>query len=161
MSARKKYRPRGVNPTAHLMAMMGAARMSNTDALTRALRLQGCIEKASRAEAEVNDWRHVFDCVNIVEELCRLKVARGLDLVGRLQEVIADIHDRHRTTGVRSLRALELAALRGFGADYAGIISGVTQQQYMTAQGKVEDRVRRILSGERIPAGVRVVEAAP
>jgi hypothetical protein len=160
MSDRKKYRPYGVNPTAHVMAMMGAACMSKTDALTRADRLAQCVEKASRAEASLNDWRHLFDCVNITEELCKAKVAQGLEVIEALQVVIADIHDRHKATGTRSLRAAELAALRDFAADYAAIISGVTQQQYMQAQCKVEDRVRRILSGERIPASVRVVEAA-
>ncbi len=57
------------------------------------------------------------------------------------------------------LMAMMGAALQDFAADYASILGGVTQQQYMLAQRGVEDRIRRILSGERIPASVRVVEA--
>ena len=53
----------------------------------------------------------------------------------------------------------EKHVLRDFAEDYVGLLSGVTQQQYMIAQRGVEDRIRRILSGERIPASIRVVEA--
>ena len=58
------------------------------------------------------------------------------------------------------MHQVEKAALRGFSADYAGLLSGVTQREYMVAQRRVEDRIRRILSGERIAVSTRILEAA-
>ena len=158
MKPRKKYRPYGINPQAHMMAMMGACALSPIDVTRRAFRLRECVELAAKGQALQDDWRHVFDCINVVEQLARMKVVKGLDVLEALQDVVEGIHERHKATGTRALRFDELAALRDFSADYASVISGVTQQQYMTAQRGVEDRIRRILSGERIPASLRVVE---
>jgi hypothetical protein len=156
---RKKYRPIPVNPRAYLVAMMGACSLSRDDVLIRAESLHSKVELIAQGKATQDDWRWVFDCINAVEELCRMKIAQGLDVVESLQEVMAEVLDRQKATGTKALRASELAALRDFAADYTEILSGVTQQQYMTAQRRVEDRIRRVLSGERIPASWKVVEA--
>lgn len=160
MRKRSSYRPKGVNPTAHLMAMMGAARLSTTDVLIRAERVKFAVEQACIGQATIEDWRQVFDAVNMAEQLIRMKLAAGREVVEGLQQSIEAIHDRQRATGTKALRADERALLRDFAADYTCILGGITQQQYMLAQRAVEDRIRRILSGERIPASVRIVEAA-
>lgn len=159
MRKRSSYRPKGVNPTAHLMAMMGAAALSRTDVLIRAERVRLAVDQACMGQATPADWRQVFDAVNMAEQFIRMKIAQGKEMVDGLQDTIEAIHDRQRATGTKALHADERAILRDFAADYATILSGVTQQQYMQAQRGVEDRVRRILSGERIPASVRVLEA--
>lgn len=159
MRKRSSYRPKGVNPTAHLMAMMGAAALSPTDVLIRAERVRLAVDQACMGQATPADWRQVFDAVNMAEQFIRMRIAQGKEVVEDLQTKIEAIHDRQRATGTRALHADERATLRDFAADYATILSGVTQQQYMQAQRGVEERVRRILSGERIPASVRVVEA--
>lgn len=159
MRKRSSYRPKGVNPTAHLMAMMGAACLSTSDVLIRAERVRLAIDQACIGQATPTDWRQVFDAVNMAEQLIRMKVAAGREVVEGLQETIEAIHDRQRATGTRALHQAERDMLKDFAADYAAILSGVTQQQYMNAQRGVEERVRRILCGERIPANVRIVEA--
>lgn len=157
---RKKYRPYGVNPTAHLVALMGVQLLSKSDVLKRAVRLRECVELAAKGTASIEDWRHLFDCVNVLEQLARMRVVKGQEAIEAVQEVIAGIHDRHKATGTKALRFNELAALRDLASDYAEIISGVTTQQYFLAQRGVEDRIRRVLSGERMPVSMRVVEAA-
>jgi len=159
MKKRSKYRPKGVNPAAHIMAIMGAARMSVTDALIRAEAVKLEVESACAGSATVADWRGIFDAVNMAEQLVRMKVADGLEAIEALQAMVEAIMDRQRDTGTRALHKAERDALRDFAADYAGLLSGVTQQQYMLAQRGVEDRIRRILSGERIPESGRVLEA--
>lgn len=159
MRKRSAYRPKGVNPQAHLLAMMGAACLSRDDVLIRASRLRLAVDQACIGQATAADWRLIFDAVNMAEELIRMKLCAGREVVEGLQEAIEAIHNRQRATGTRALHQAERATLLNFAADYAGILSGVTQQQYMLAQRGVEDRIRRILSGERIPASVRVVEA--
>ena len=159
MRKRSSYRPKGVNPTAYLMAMMGNATLSRTDVLIRAERVKLAVDQACMGQATPADWRQVFDAVNMAEQFIRAKVCEGREVVEGLQETIEAIHDRQRATGTKALHQAERDMLKDFAADYAGILSGVTQQQYMQAQRAVEDRVRRILSGERIPASVRVLEA--
>ena len=51
MRKRSKYRPTGVNPQAHLMAIMGASLMSTTDALKRAQVLRLQVEEACGGRA--------------------------------------------------------------------------------------------------------------
>ena len=160
MRKRSSYRPKSVNPQAHLMAMMGAARLTTTDVLLRAERVRMAVDQACIGAATNDDWRQIFDAVNMAEQMIRAKLAAGRDVVDDLQEAIVAILDRQRGTPSRALHQAEKDALRDFAADYAGLLSGVTQQQYMTAQRGVEDRIRRILSGEHIPASIRIVEAA-
>lgn len=157
MRKRSKYKPKAVNPQAHLMAMMGASLMSPTDALLRAEKVRLAVEDAAQGRCDVAGWRIIFDAVNMAEELGRKRVVSGS--VDGLQGLIEAIHGRQRATGTKALYAAEIAALRDFAADYADVLCGVTQQQYMVAQRGVEDRIRRILSTERIPASVRIVEA--
>lgn len=159
MRKRSKYRPKGANPTAYLMAIQGASLMSKTDALLRAEKVRLAVEDAARGQADAAQWRLIFDAVNMVEQLGRHKVVQGT--VDPLQVLIERIHDRQRETGTRALYAAEIAQLRDFAADYAGVLCSVTQSEYLQAQRGVEDRIRRILSTERIPASVRVIEAAP
>lgn len=158
MRKRSSYRPKGAMPNAHLIAMMGTCRLSTTDALLRAERVRLAVDDACGGRADVTAWRTIFDAVNMAEQLIRMKSAAGRDVVESLQDTIAVIVDRQTTEGTRALHQVEMAALRGFAADYAGLLSGVTQREYMVAQRGVEDRVRRILSGERIPVSVRVIE---
>jgi len=155
---RSSYRPKGVDPNAHIMVMMGAAALSSDDVLIRASRVRLAVDQACMGQATPADWRQVFDAVNM-EQLIRMKLAGGREAVEGLQATIEAIHDRQRATGTKALHQAKRAALQDFAADYAALLCGVTQQQYMQAQRGVEDRVRRILSGERIPASVRVVEA--
>ena len=158
MKKRSKYRPTGINPTSYLVAIMGAARMSTTDALIRAAALQTQVEAACGGRATPADWRGIFDAVNMAEQWMRMRVAKGLDIIEALQKTIESLMERQRDTGSKALHQPEKNALRDFAADYAGLLSGVSQQQYLTAQRGVEDRVRRILSGERCAVSVRVVE---
>ena len=159
MRKRSSYRPKGVNPTAHIMAMLGAARLTTTDVLIRAERVHLSVAQVCNGTATNDDWLQVFDAVNMAEQLIRAKLAAGRDLVDCLQDMIVAVLDRQRGTPSRALHQDEQHALRDFAEDYVGLLSGVTQQQYMIAQRGVEDRIRRILSGERIPASIRVVEA--
>ena len=156
---RKSYRPRPINPMAHLGAMMGAACMSRDDTLVRSMALRDAVEKASKGAATRDDWRLIFDCINLVDQLARMRVLQGLDVLEALQETVMQVMDRQRDTGTKALRAQELAALRDFAADYATVLRSVTRQQYAQAQRAVEDRIRRMLSSETIPESARVAVA--
>ena len=160
MRKRSKYRPHGVNPEAWKVAMLGSRVLTTDDALKRAEVLRLAVEEACKGQATHMDWRTIFDCVNVAEQLCKHRVVQGSEAIDSLQVTIEAIHDRQRITKTRALYPAEMAELRDFAADYADILAGVTNREYMEAQRGVEDRIRRILSTERIPASVRIVEAA-
>lgn len=156
---RSAYRPRGVNPHAHLMAMQGSMKLSRDDALQRAEQLSISVLYASRGTATTDDWRHVFDAINMAEAWVQMGVASdATGAIAALQDVVVAIMDRARATGTRALRAPELAALRDFAATYADLLVGVTHSEYFQAQERVEQRVRRVLAGE-VMACARVIEA--
>lgn len=157
MKKRSKYRPKPVNTQAHLLAMLGAAKISATDALKRAAPVALAVEDVAKGRATTDSWRDIFDAVNIAEELIRAKVAAGS--IEDVQRVMVAILDRARATGVKAARASELAELRGFAADYATILSGATNQQFALAANAVSERIRRVMSSKRLPDDLVVVEA--
>ena len=73
---RSKYRPYGVNPTAHLVAIQGAAWISRDDQTVWALALDDAVRAVARGQATQAHWRESFDSVNLVEQLVRMRKAR-------------------------------------------------------------------------------------
>jgi hypothetical protein len=155
---RSSYRPRGANPTAHLMAMQGAMKLSAVDVRQRALPVLVAVDAISRGEANTENWRAVFDALNMAEQWAHMRVAQDDGAVSQMQQAIVDVLDRQRETGAKALRHDELATLRAFAVDYEALLAGVTHSEYFHAQQRVEERIRRVLAGER-PPDARVIEA--
>lgn len=155
---RSRYRPRGVNLSAHVMAMHGAARLSVDDRTVWALQLDAAIQAVRVARAGESDWCCIFDAVNLIEEWCRMKIARDDDgLVERAQEAIVAILDRQRTTGTRAARAAELQALQALQQAWIDLLAGVTHAERFRAEERVARRVQAAVRGCMGP-GVRVIE---
>lgn len=157
MKKRSKYKPKPINPQAHVLAMLGAARLSVTDVLKWSEPVRVAVEDVAKGVATVQSWREIFDAVNVTEELIRAKVAQGC--IEDVQAVMVAVLDRARATGVKAVRASELAELRGFASDYATVLSGVTNQQLDQAVTAVRSRVQRVMSAKRVPDDIVVVEA--
>ena len=144
----KAYRPRGVNPTAHLVAIQGASRLSLDDRLAWGLALEAAISAIRTATATEADWSTVFDGVNLVEQLVRMRLAPDTDgLVQAAQDACVAITDRQRATGVRAARATELAALTDLRASFVGLMDGISHSERLAADNAVAHRVRRALAG--------------
>lgn len=160
MRKRSKYRPRGVNPQAHLMALQGACKLALDDQVLQGQRVALALDVISRGQGTEADWREVFDAVNVAEELVRMRLVprEAMETILAVQTVVVTILDRQRATGTRALRAAELTALRAFAADWAGLVGEITHQELFRAQMAVAARVRRVLAGNVHP-GERVVEA--
>ena len=158
MRKRSTYRPRGINPAAHLVAMQGAARLSLDDRTVWALQLDGAIQAVRVARAAESDWRCIFDAVNLVEEFCRMRLARDEGgVVERAQEACVAILDRQRATGTRAARAAELRALQALQEAWIDLLAGVTHAERFRADERVARRVRAALAGQA-PAGAQVIE---
>jgi hypothetical protein len=153
---RSRYRPRGVNPTAHLVAMMGVSWLSRDDQTLWALAIDDAVRAVARGQASQAHWREIFDAVNLVEELVRMRKAHDPGrIVQAAQDACEAILDRQRATGVRAARASELAALHALRAGWVELMSGITQAERFQAGEAVAHRVRRALAGGE--PGARVV----
>lgn len=159
---RSKYRPYGVNPTAHLVAIQGVAWLSRDDQTRWALAIDDAVRAVARGRATQAQWGEIFDAVNLVEELVTMRLARDADgLVQSAQDACMAILDRQRASGIRAARASELAALAALRAGWVTLMGGITQSERFAAGEAVKRRVQRALAGETTE--VRMVEplAAP
>ena len=153
---RKAYRPRGVNPSAYLVAMMGVAWLSQDDQVKWALAIDDAVRAVARCQATTAQWREIFDAVNLVEELVRMRKAHDPGRIAQAaQDACVAILDRQRETGVRAARASELAALHDLRAGWVELMSGITQAERFQAGEAVAHRVRRALTGGE--PGARVI----
>jgi hypothetical protein len=153
---RSRYRPRGVNPTAHLVAIQGVSWLSRDDQTLWALAIDDAVRAVAQGQASQAHWREIFDAVNLVEELVRMRKAQDPHgLVQVAQDACEAILDRQRATGVRAARASELAALHELRAGWVELMSGITQAERFAAGEAVAHRVRRALAGGE--PGARVV----
>ncbi len=153
MKPRKKYRPKPVNPTVYLLAMQGASLLSQQDRLERTNRLSAAVEVACMGCATREHWALIVDSLNMAEMFARHKVAAGLGEIYAMQVLVEEILNRQKATGTKALKAQEQADLRAYAEAYSDLLAGVTHRQYFEAQEAAENRARRILAGERIPAG--------
>lgn len=159
MRKRSKYRPRPVNPQAHLVAIQGAAWLSVDDQTVWALEMDAAITAVARGQATSREWKVIFDSVNLVEALVRMRRAHDpCGLVDAAQEACVAILDRQRDTDSRAVRASELAALHDLRAGWVTLMSGITQSDRFQAGELVQRKVHHALAGG-IPQA-RIIDAA-
>ena len=144
----KRYKPYGINPRVHEVAIQGASLLSLDDRATWAVALEGAISAIRTATATEADWCTVFDAVNLVEQLVRMRLAPDTDgLVQAAQDACLAITDRQRSTGVRAARAAELGALTDLRASFVGLMDGISHSERLAADHAVKRRVEAALAG--------------
>lgn len=154
----KRYKPYGINPRVHEVAIQGASLLSLDDRTAWAVALEAAISSIRTATATEADWKTVFDAVNLVEQLVRMRLAPDTDgLVKAAQDVCVAILDRQRATGVRAARATELAALTDLRASFVDLMDGITHNERLAADDAVKRRTWHARAGG-IPHA-RLVEA--
>lgn len=157
---RSRYRPRGVNPQAHLVAMQGAALLSQADRERWALQLLLALDDVRRGRAEEQAWTELFNAINLAEALVLQRVARDPQgTVRAAQDACVALIERQRSTGTRAARAGELAALRELQAAWVELLDGITHSERFRAEELVARRTRAAQAGG-MGAQVRVIDAA-
>jgi hypothetical protein len=146
MRKRSKYRPKGVNPEAHLMAMQGSAKLNIDDVLRFAAPLDAAVEAARQGKATTQHWQAVFNAINLIEELIRKKVAQDEDgAIEAMQQAVIDALDRLKSTGSKTLKAQEISALLDLLGVYTDLLSGITHSELFEADLGVKRRLIRVL----------------
>jgi hypothetical protein len=147
MRKRSKYRPKGSNPTAHLMAIQGAAKLDINDVLKFVAPLDAAVEAARQGKANKEHWQSVFNAINLIEELIRRKVAQDEDgAIEAMQQAVIDALDRLKQTGSKTLKAQEINALLDLLGVYTDLLSGITHSELFEAELGVQRRLIRVLS---------------
>jgi hypothetical protein len=147
MRKRSKYRPKGSNPTAHLMAIQGAAKLDINDVLKFVAPLDAAVEAARQGKANKEHWQAVFNAINLIEELIRRKVAQDEDgAIEAMQQAVIDALDRLKQTGSKTLKAQEINALLDLLGVYTDLLSGITHSELFEAELGVQRRLIRVLS---------------
>jgi hypothetical protein len=158
MRKRSTYRPRGINPTAHLVALTGVALLSKDDRTVWALEMRGALDAVREARATRQQWEVIFHNVNLAEQLVEMRLASDpAGVISDAQDACATIIQRQQTTGTRAARAAELNALRDFESSMIDILANITHAERFRAEERIRSKMRNALTG-RIP-GVVVVEA--
>lgn len=149
---RKRYRPHGVNPTAHLMAMHGAALLTVDDRTVWAALLDDAITAVGLAQATEEQWEAIFDASALAEQLVldRLASDEG-NVIAAAKEACRAILSR---PGTRAVRAGELAALRALQADWIALLEGLTHSQKFQAE-------ERIALRRQSPNNIKVPKPCP
>ena len=143
---RKKYRPKPVNPLAHIVAMQGAALLTRNDVIRCSLNVHSAVEAVRQGIASKQQWQDLFMSINIMKELVRMGRAEGQEAIDAMQLAVVGILDRQRETGTRAVRADELAMLRDVAATYADLMANITHSELATAHERTRARMKRVLS---------------
>lgn len=142
---RKKYRPKAVNPLAHMTAILGSRFLSKDDLLQMSLKPSLALDAITVGNDTTEDWRCLFECNNLFEQLIKKGHAQDpQDMVGDTQQAIVSILER-RKTGNKALYAGELKALRDFCANYSMVIETLTNQELFVAFDAMLKNLERVI----------------
>ncbi|WAC75344.1 hypothetical protein OU995_11860 [Roseateles sp. SL47] len=157
MRKRSSYRPRGVNPKAHVMAMQGAMKLGRDDQLIIAGRVAGAVDAAGQGVATQEQWGHIFDALNMIEALAHLGLVRdSAEFIQAHQTNIVQVLNRKKASGSATLHSEELKQLRDLSATWAEALAVVTHNEFFQAQERV---IRKTINAANDPH-VTVMEAA-
>jgi len=150
---RSRYRPKGVNPTAHLVALQGCMKLAKDDALLFALPAREAVTAVCRGRATESQWTALFVALAISEQLVRQRVAQDPEgTIAATQRTVLDIIEREATRGTRALYPDEIARLDSFAAEYADLICQVTHAELFKAEESARTRIAAAAAGNRDPS---------
>jgi len=138
---RKAYRPRGVNPQAHLTGMMGAAWLHIDDRTVWSLQLDEAITAVAKGTASQAKWSRIFAAIALLEELARAGKVKDPDgIAAQAEQTCIAILDRYGKR-TRAVRAQELSDLRVMYQAWSAAISSITQSEKFQAEERIARRL--------------------
>lgn len=151
---KKKATPRGhINPMAHLTTMMGVSLLSKDDRTVWALEMRAALDAVREAKATRDHWNTIFNSVNLAEEFSRMGLVTDPDGILKEAERACEQIIKRQKTGVRSVRASELSALRALESAMIDVLGSVTNSERFNAEERVRARMQAALNGS-VPGAV-------
>lgn len=159
---RSRYRPRGVNPTAHLVALQGCMLLHKDDAIAFSLPARVAVAAIIKGQGTEEHWTSLFVAIAVAEQLTRHRIVQDADgALADMQRTVEDIIKRQSTQGTRALYASEIARLDGFAADYAAILCSVTHSELFKAHESAQVRIAAAAAGNGDPNVIFLTKPAP
>lgn len=151
---KKKATPRGhINPFAWMSAMIGVALPSKDDRTMWALEMREALDAVREAKATRDHWNTIFNSVNLAEEFSRMGLVTDPDGILKEAERACEQIIKRQKTGVRSVRASELAALRALESAMIDVLGSVTNSERFNAEERVRARTQAALNGS-VPGAI-------
>jgi hypothetical protein len=145
---RKAYKPRAIDPRAHLLAIRGAAFVDRPEIESRRSILGASVDAACQGRAVVADWKRIFDAINTLDMLVRMRIAKGSG-VAPAMDVMDAVMSRAKAGGSTALRFEERQVLRDVFGAYMECIEQITCAQLYTAETTVGRVIRGALQEGR------------
>lgn len=154
---KKKYSPKPVDPFAHWVALMGVQKMSVDDVLRAVLPVDVAVDEARKGTINKQGWQAIFNAINMIEAFIKMKIVADEDGAHEhLQETVAQILDRAKNSGTKTLYAEEINTLIDLRATYAQVLSVITQSQFFDAEEIVRKRLASVVQSNP-PKGVYII----
>lgn len=159
---RSRYRPRGINPTAHLVALQGCMLLHKDDAIDFASQVREAVTAITRGQGTEAHWAILFAAIAVAEQLARRRLVEDADgALADVQRTVQDIIKRQAERGTRALYPAEIACLDGFAADYSDILCKVTHSELFQAQESAKVRIDAAAAGNGDPNVIFLAKPAP
>lgn len=145
MKKRSAYKPRNINPKAHLVALMGVQFMSPMDQMSRVIGLNAAIHNVIRAHQLQEAWCVVVDAVNTIEQLLKMpSVAKGgEDYIRHINGAVSAILHRYQIKNTPALYPGEVNTLHELGELWQELLTVVTHAEFFKAEEAV---VRHVMT---------------
>lgn len=166
MRKRSRFRPQGVNPVAHVVAMKGAAPLDARDVASFIGPVRTAVQQVLTAAETIDDWRKIFRAINVCEALMEARVSgdkpheyRGW--LADVQETVLAVFGRRQDQPEAALRPEEARSLRSICGTYETALRAVNCRQMLDAERKADRKVDQAVRRPDIKSGVTAIIRRP
>ena len=157
---RKAYRPRAVDPHAHLRAITYTRRIDAADAARQVALLNDALAAFMRGHDCPQHWRSLADCANVAESLSLLGIGSNAEadrIVHEAQVALSAVATRRQQRGSWTLYAAEIDALQWLLALHKAQLEAADYFEFDRALAATKRRISQAVAGNA-PAGAVIVE---
>lgn len=163
--ANRRMRGKVVNPNAITVALMGRTIMSESEAAARIAPFTEAVNRIVGATESQDDWRKIFDCVNLIEALFMGRVSgdrphEWREYVGTFHAAIEALLERREQDASSAATPQEAKALRNAVETLSDMLRAVTYSAVAKAEGYVVRRIQEALRDKRFHPGVTLVSGS-
>lgn len=160
--ANRRMAGKVVNPNAISVALLGRTLMSEREAAARIAPFTAAVDRIVAASESQDDWRKMFDCVNLVEALFIGRVSgdrhhEWREYVDGFHVSIEALLERREQNATSAATPQEAKALRNAVETLHEMLRAVTFSALAKAEAYVVRRIQEAMRDKRFHPGVTLV----
>lgn len=145
---RKIWMPaNGITPVER--AAYNACKLSAEEWNEQVLPVQIAVDALCRGEWEQGNWQNMFEALNRIESLLKIKKAADNGLIKDAQAVFVSALGRRDETGATAFKAAEMKIMREVAQVYGDLLREVTHKDWRDACAHTNANVARIIRAKR------------